>query len=189
MGGFSGVPKEEKTTIHQKSITAHKIEIPKSASQRNYKPQTHPDASRTSRDQDVRVAKVPFEGWQREKENRVKTAFHRILERDWYDKYEQNLSDAELIHINAVREHYAMRRDKAMTPSLNCDKGSNTFTPLEWCSNMEAVEALNRGTDIKAHFRGMIHKRARRRQREEGHQVPFHLFQGIQQPQRPPMQY
>lgn len=136
----------------------------------------------------IRMASVPFEGWSKEKEVRVKRAVDRILEHDWYDKFENNLKDVEKVHINAVREHFAMRRDRIQTPALmpvgrGCGRVTAAATPRslgpseertrkpvpnymasgEWMANMEALDLLQGGTNVGTFFRGMVGERRQKR--------------------------
>jgi hypothetical protein len=67
----------------------------------------------------VRLAEVPYDGWQAEKERRVRAAYERVVENEWIDPWaEAALGPLERIHMNAVREHFAMRRDRLKTPCL-----------------------------------------------------------------------
>ena len=124
----------------------------------------------------IRLANVPFDGWQKEKEKRCEVAFNRIIEHDWYDKFEGNMSMNEMIHVNAVREHYAMRRDKIKTPAEIPLKGTNTISCLDWAADMEAIEQLNRDTGVSQGFRQMMLKKATARAKERGHDVHPSLF-------------
>ena len=69
------------------------------------------------------IASVNLGQWEVEKEKRVHAAFDRIIEKEWYDKYEANLKASERNHINAVREHFSMRRDKIKTPCPSANAG------------------------------------------------------------------
>ena len=115
----------------------------------------------------VRCAEVPFHAWAAQKEKRVSEAFGRIIERDWYDKYELTLRPIERAHMNAVREHYAMRRDKIKTPDIQAKPKSNTLTKKEWCESMEAIEVLNKDTSVGSFFQGMVGKHIQKRLRRE----------------------
>lgn len=132
----------------------------------------------------VALASVRLEGWEQEKEIRVRNAFARIVDREWYDKSEQTLKAVELGHINAVREHYAMKRDKIMTPSLaalhpsNARQGlpargssgkaavgraseMNTWNALEWADNVNAVDDLRaQDVNLQDHFLDLMRRKA-----------------------------
>jgi hypothetical protein len=109
----------------------------------------------------VKLASVRMDGWEKEKEVRVRNAFDRIIQKGWYDKSEHTLKAAELGHINAVREHYAMRRDKIKTPSFLPTKRSNAMTALEWADNVNAVDDLSESTNLRDHFAEMLQRRSR----------------------------
>lgn len=167
VGGFSGLPESDSVARR------------KAAQARKDTPHEQRAAAASSRvEEDVmRLANVPFDGWQKEKEKRCEVAFNRILEKDWYDKFEANMSNHELIHVNAVREHYAMRRDKIKTPAAIPFKGSNAITCLEWAAEMEAIEELNRDTGVRNGFRDMLLKKAIKKSKERGHNLPpSHFF-------------
>lgn len=115
----------------------------------------------------VRCAEAPFGAWAAEKEKRVSSAFGRIIERDWYDKYELTLRPVERAHMNAVREHYAMRRDKLKTPDIQARPKSNTLTKQAWCESMEAIEVLHKDTNVSSFFQGMVGKHIQKRMRKE----------------------
>lgn len=115
----------------------------------------------------VRCAEAPFGAWAAEKERRVATAFSRIVERDWYDKYELALRPIERAHMNAVREHYAMRRDKLRTPDIQARPKSNALTRQAWCESMEAIEVLHKDTNVSSFFQGMVGKHIQQRMRRE----------------------
>jgi hypothetical protein len=136
----------------------------------------------------VKLASVSMEGWEREKELRVRNAFDRIVEHGWYDRAESTLKAVELGHINSVREHYAMRRDKIKTPALlqHNHRGAaaaprngsglrrppvenNTISALEWADNVNALDELSRETHLENHFMGLMERKvaARRRQQQQ----------------------
>jgi hypothetical protein len=153
VGGFRGLP------------TAERIRPSDFAGQDARRRGDQVRASRESLDdrpvkhlneQAVRMAEVPMEGWEREKEKRVHTAFHRIVEREWFDKFEANLKAVEQVHVNAVREHFAMRRDKLKTPDVKCRKGGNAIGREDWARNVEALNQLQPSTNIGTHFRGLV---------------------------------
>jgi hypothetical protein len=131
----------------------------------------------------VKLASVSMEGWEREKELRVRNAFDRIVEHGWYDRAESTLKAVELGHINSVREHYAMRRDKIKTPALlphnhraaaasgqrRPPVENNTISALEWADNVNALDELSRETHLENHFMGLMERKvaARRRQQQQ----------------------
>ncbi len=115
----------------------------------------------------VRCAEAPFTAWAAEKERRVATAFCRIVERDWYDKYELTLRPVERAHMNAVREHYAMRRDKLLTPDIQARPKSNTLTKQAWCESMEAIEILHKDTHVGSFFQGLVGRHIQKRLHQE----------------------
>ena len=157
-GGFAGVPEGTISTSH-KARESHKAYLKTRFDAST--PVMHADPQR------VRLAEVPFDGWEKEKEGRVKVAFDRIIERDWYDKYEHNLKPVEQVHVNAVREHYAMRRDKLKTPDIRARPGSNTLPPNEWAANMEALDSLKRETNVGTFFRGLVGRKMSSRAKEK----------------------
>ena len=106
-----------------------------------------------------RHSDIPFEGWEKQKQSLVVRAFDRIIEHEWYDKFENNLKDVERIHINSVREHYAMRRDRVKTPAPLSAKGGNCMNSHDWAANMEALEILNGETNVQTFFRGLVGRR------------------------------
>lgn len=142
----------------------------------------------------VKLAGVRMEGWEREKEVRVRNAFERIVEHGWYDKSEVSLKAIELGHINAVREHYAMRRDKIKTPALfptsvaaplsramRLDPESqpgpattgtkqNTWNALEWADNVNAVDELSKPTNVQQHFAYLIEVQSAKRKKKQQQQ-------------------
>lgn len=117
----------------------------------------------------MKLATVRLEGWERQKEVRVRNAFDRIVDHGWYDKSEANLKAIELGHINAVREHYAMRRDKVKTPTLLGGIKTNTWHPLEWADNVNAVDDLSRTTNLETCFMTLLKRKAKQsaKKREE----------------------
>ena len=110
----------------------------------------------------ITLVSVPTEGWEREKAQRVEVAFQRILQREWWDKFEGNMKLVDQIHINAVREHYALKRDKIKTPALIATRKSNTMNAMDWAANMEAVQRLNGGTGLQQHFLKMARKKSQK---------------------------
>ena len=157
-GGFRGVPESTITAAH-KSRAAQAAYLKRKLDENQ--PVMHADPQR------VRLAQVPFEGWEKEKEARIKVAYDRIVEREWYDKFESNLKPMEQVHINAVREHYAMRRDKIKTPDIRARPGSNTLPPNEWAANMEALDCLKRDTHVSTFFRGLVGRKLSARAKEK----------------------
>jgi hypothetical protein len=114
----------------------------------------------------ARIVSVPLAGWEQQKAKRVEEAFHRIVEKEWFDKFEGNLKPVEQIHINAVREHFAMRRDKIKTPDLS-RKGSNAIGREEWARNVEAIDSLSRDTNVGTFFRGLAGKQRANRMKQQ----------------------
>lgn len=106
----------------------------------------------------ARLVSVPLKGWEQQKAKRVEEAYHRIVEREWFDKFEANLKQVEQVHINAVREHFAMRRDKIKTPDVRCRRGSNAIGREEWARNVEALNSLTTDTNVGTFFRGLAGK-------------------------------
>ena len=84
IGGFKGLPSKVVTKDRTKP-QSRQLEHQRGGAER------HPQYSRKVEEAVVKLASVPFEGWDKEKEGRVKVAFDRILEHEWYDKYEGNL--------------------------------------------------------------------------------------------------
>lgn len=163
-GGFSGMPGARMTTTRGDAETSASPIAVAARARRAAADEFqlhHPGQSRHDVDAAARVARVPFDGWAKEKEARVRTAFQRIIEKGWYDKHEQSLNAAEQVHVNAVREHYAMRRDKLKTPDWRAAPGGNTWTRLEWAGNMEAIDALAPTTSVQAGFKRMLQRQAR----------------------------
>lgn len=123
------------------------------------------DGMRQRDAQVLKLTNVNFGGWEEEKEIRVKNAFNRIIEHEWYDKLEGNLKAVELVHINAVREHYAMRRDKVKTPALLGGKKSNSMTALQWADNVNSIHDLKPSTNLRDHFMDMVKKQSAHRRK------------------------
>ncbi len=115
----------------------------------------------------LKLANVNLEGWEQEKEQRVKGAFERIVHHGWYDKLESNLKAMELVHVNAVREHFAMRRDKIMTPSLTGGRHSNTLTALEWADNVNSIHNLKATTNLRDNFMLFVSKKSEQQKRQQ----------------------
>eukprot|EP00760_Papus_ankaliazontas_P024437 PhM_4_TR2308/c0_g1_i1/m.103187 len=107
---------------------------------------------------DVR-ALPDFEGWEQQKEKKVRVALTRIIERGWYSKDEHKLSDAELRHRNALREHYSMGRHKLTTPVI----GANTMPVHEWHVNMNALSVLSHDTSLRSSFKRVCERRRKER--------------------------
>eukprot|EP00759_Apiculatamorpha_spiralis_P012046 PhF_6_TR19137/c0_g1_i1/m.28152 len=95
-----------------------------------------------------------FEGWEQQKEKKVRVALQRIIDRKWYSPDEHKLSDEELRHRNALREHYSMCRNKLMTPAI----GANTMPHHEWHSNMNALSVLSKDTNVQNKFRKQVER-------------------------------
>mmetsp|Transcript_38 Transcript_38/g.139 ORF Transcript_38/g.139 Transcript_38/m.139 type:complete len:220 (-) Transcript_38:32-691(-) len=134
----------------------------------------------------LRMATVPLEGWEREKEKRVKKAFNRIVEKEWFDQFEGNLKLVEQIHVNAVREHFAMRRDRIKTPDVKCRKGGNTISREDWARNVEALNYLDSSTNVGTFFRGLAGKqRAKRLAAERSQEAAAGMERAAHPHQRP----
>eukprot|EP00744_Colponema_vietnamica_P022270 GILI01031972.1.p1 GENE.GILI01031972.1~~GILI01031972.1.p1 ORF type:complete len:244 (-),score=39.67 GILI01031972.1:71-802(-) len=115
IGGFS---LKKDAAAERREAALHKLEL------RNRAQSDRQHTLQMRADQNVmKIASVNMSQWEIEKEKRVKVAFDRIIEKDWYDKYELNLKASEQNHINAVREHFSMRRDKIKTPAISADWG------------------------------------------------------------------
>jgi hypothetical protein len=156
-GGFTGIPS---TVIKNDSAIPEDIRHSR-AMDRDLRGMQEADACV------MKLANVNLEGWEQEKEVRVKGAFERILHHGWYDKLESNLKAMELIHVNAVREHYAMRRDKIQTPSLIGGKRSNTLTALEWADNVNSISDLKATTNLRDNFMQFVTKKSEQRKRQQ----------------------
>lgn len=158
MGGFSGIPTAEKLRpSNYAGVEARARGDAVRAEIHENRPVKHRD------EHAVRMATVNLEGWETEKEKRVQKAFNRIVEHEWYDKFEGNLKVVEQIHVNAVREHFAMRRDKLKTPDVKCRKGGNAIGREDWARNVEAINYLAGSTNIGTHFRGLVGQQRKRR--------------------------
>ena len=148
-GGFRGLGGEKEATFREKR---RKVEAAMPESR-----VTHIDPIA------VRCAEAPFGAWAAQKEKRVATAFGRIIERDWYDKQELTMRPVERVHLNAVREHFAMRRDKIQTPDFRARPKSNTLTRQSWAESLEAMEVLNRETHVATFFHGLVGRTIQKR--------------------------
>lgn len=158
-GGFSGMA----SNVIALGSTVSEAERRERTLQRDYQ------AAKLADQRLVKLATVSMEGWEREKEQRVRQAFDRIVEHGWYDRAESTLKAIELGHVNAVREHYAMRRDKIRTPALLQSTGvrqrddaaveRNTISALEWADNVNALDELSRTTNLGDHFMGLMHRK------------------------------
>ena len=125
----------------------------------------------------LKLATVSMNQWEIEKEKRVKVAFDRIIEHEWFDKFEGNLKVGEQRHINAVREHFAMRRDKIKTPDSAAQTGvvasskkTNVMTAFEWADNIHAMDQLGMegSVNLQKRFLKMAAKRSEAHYRREG---------------------
>ena len=156
-GGFTGIAS---TVIKQDSAVPDDVRRAR-AIERDLRGLQEADASI------LKLANVNLEGWELEKEVRVKGAFERILHHGWYDKLESNLKAVELVHVNAVREHFAMRRDKIKTPSLEGGKRSNTMTALEWVDNVNSLHDLKTTTNLRDNFMEFVSRKSEQRKRSQ----------------------
>jgi hypothetical protein len=174
MGGFYGIPNTVMAAGDSRKRTSR----------------APPDGAALyeERSHEVRMAQVPFDGWEREKEKRVAVAFGRVIEREWADRREQDLKACERVHINAVREHYAMRRDKLKTPDVRARRGGNTLSQEEWAANVEAIDVLQGGTGIQTFFRGMVGKQIKERKMRDG-EIPDDRPRRKKQAAKPDMQF
>ena len=156
-GGFSGTQSNVITLGSTVSARERKAR----ADQRDFRAATLADKNL------VKLASVRLEGWEREKEVRVRNAFDRIVDHGWYDNAESTLKVMELGHINAVREHYAMRRDKIKTPALISGPKTNSCHALEWVDNVNAIDDLSKTTHLQNHFMGLMRQKVAARQRRQ----------------------
>lgn len=182
-GGFSGMA----SNVVTQNSTVSEAERKERALQRDFR------AAQLADRDIVKLASISMEGWEREKEHRVRNAFDRIVEHGWYDRAESTLKAVELGHVNAVREHYAMRRDKIKTPALmqqqltrrappqqQLRKGGNaagvrdvehnTISALEWADNVNALDELSRTTHLENHFMGLMERKAAARRKQQQQQ-------------------
>lgn len=122
----------------------------------------------------LKLATVSMNQWEIEKEKRVKVAFDRIIEHEWFDKFEGNLKLAEQRHINAVREHFAMRRDRIKTPDAAAQVGvvassskTNVMSAFEWADNIHAMDQLGMegSFNLQQRFLKMAAKKAAQHQK------------------------
>ncbi|KEG10787.1 hypothetical protein DQ04_03291040 [Trypanosoma grayi] len=118
-------------------------------------------------DDTVWTAVAPVDGLERERAKRVRVAFDRILDRGWIGVSEQDLTPHEMAHVNAVREHYALRRDLLLTPSCSAGPGSNVIEVGEWVANASALNASSCNTGVQDGFLALVQQRAEERMRRE----------------------
>jgi hypothetical protein len=163
-GGFTGLPSQVVT--NEPTTAAEETRRNRAVVERDLRGLQESEAAI------LKLANVNLEGWEGEKEVRVKTAFDRILHHGWYDKLESNLKAMELIHVNAVREHFAMRRDRIQTPSLIAGKRTNTMEALEWADNVNSINDLKATTNLRDNFMQFVSKKAEQRKRHQ--QNHFH---------------
>lgn len=160
MGGFRGMP--ESSNVRPNAATGISAREA-AAMQRQRRIDENEIPVHRKDEHALRMATVPLEGWEREKEKRVKKAFNRIVEKEWFDQFEGNLKLVEQIHINAVREHFAMRRDRLKTPDVKVRKGGNTISREEWARNVEALNYLDHSTNVGTFFKGLAGKQRAQR--------------------------
>ncbi|KAH9579915.1 hypothetical protein LSM04_004265 [Trypanosoma melophagium] len=98
---------------------------------------------------------------------RVKVIDLQLFEREYLDNSEQHRTPYDMAHINAVREHCALRRDFLRTPRWKSRVENNARNEQFLVENRNLMSSPVWEPGVDANFTALARRRAEQRMRRE----------------------
>ncbi|ORC91068.1 uncharacterized protein TM35_000074920 [Trypanosoma theileri] len=96
----------------------------------------------------------------RKRRIRVKVVNQQLFKRDCFYDNQRHGSLYDMAHVNAVREHYALRRDLLLTPKWQSDLERNAANEHVWVENRNLMNTPVPETSVDTNFTALVRRRA-----------------------------